>query len=158
MIRKLFLMMLGMGLLALSLSATIMVPLTLPELTAKSDKVVVGTVQEMRTRWTTNQWGDELIVTDVAVAVEETLKGVGSNAITATIEGGRVGEVELVSTHMPTFKVGEKVVLFLVGNDNELTVYSGLQGKLSVAEDGSIRGKNVSLDDVKLRVKQLTEK
>jgi hypothetical protein len=62
---------------------------SLDQLTANSDRIVVGTVAERRSYWNDEHSG---IYTSIAFSVEETLKGTANaNAITVTYRGGQAG-------------------------------------------------------------------
>jgi hypothetical protein len=57
--------------------------------------VVAGKVKHVRSYHATNRWGDELILSDVTVKVERTLKGDPQDELLFTVEGGEVGDVVL---------------------------------------------------------------
>lgn len=159
MVKRIFFSSLVLSLLIIPLSAAVMVPLSLSEMVQKSDLIVVGEVLDNQpSRWGTNSWGDELIYTDYTIAVTDTVKGAVKQEVTVTLEGGTVGDVSLTADHMPTFNKGERVVLFLRDQGGEWMVYSGLQGKLTVDENGFVAKGKVALVDLKQRIQKLLEK
>jgi hypothetical protein len=76
-------------------------------------KVLIAKVATVKSRFEINQFGDNLIVTDMLLEVEETMKGAASTAVEATIEGGTVGEVTLAVSDIPAMRVGDRAVFFL---------------------------------------------
>jgi hypothetical protein len=86
-------------------------PLSLDQLTANSDRIVVGTVDQRSSCWNDEHTG---IYTSVSLSVEETLKGTaGPDPITITSLGGEAeGIVQWVS-NMPNLNVADRTVVFL---------------------------------------------
>lgn len=79
----------------------------------EAGKVLIAKVSTVKSRFEINQFGDNLIVTDMLLEVEETMKGVPSAMVEATIEGGTVGEVTLAVSDVPVMRVGDRAVFFL---------------------------------------------
>jgi hypothetical protein len=107
----------GLGVVSLAIStlcaplwAAVVPWLTLEELTASAEVIVLGTVEETQAAWTPDR---TLIVTRVTVAVERPVKGGPRSRVTFEVPGGRVGEAMLVASGAPMFVKGERVVLFL---------------------------------------------
>ena len=75
--------------------------------------VVAGKVKHVRSYHATNRWGDELILSDVTVKIERTLKGEPQDELVFTVEGGEVGDVVLRVSAVPLFREGDEVVLRL---------------------------------------------
>lgn len=84
--------------------------MSLEEIAAQADVVVLGTVESI-----TSSWSDDgrMIVTRASIAVERALKGGPRAGVVVETPGGRVGDVALVASGAPVFRVGERVVLFL---------------------------------------------
>jgi hypothetical protein len=76
-------------------------------------RIVIAKVTHVQARFDTNQFGDRLIVSDLLVEVEETLKGAPSNVIQITIEGGTIGELTLNVSDLPAMKSGDRALFFL---------------------------------------------
>jgi hypothetical protein len=75
--------------------------------------IVVATVADVTARFDTNASGDRLIYSDVLVEVSETLKGVPTNVLTLTLEGGEIGTLALRVSDLPVLRRGERVMCFL---------------------------------------------
>jgi len=103
------------------------------DLCKRADRVVVGGVTKLSSRWQ----GQE-IVTDVTVVPSENLKGTGTSPFVVTIPGGTVGNVTLRVSEAPRFAVGETVLLFVKPNNGPCGVYGWFKGKYSVV-NGRIR-------------------
>ena len=70
-------------------TATTLIRAGLEELTSANGTVVVGEVLDAHSYWNQDR---SLILTDVRVAVLETLKGKGEQELTVTIMGGQIGD------------------------------------------------------------------
>src|SRR6185436_13518361 len=84
--------------------------------TQAATRVVVAQVRDVQSRFATNRFGDQLIVSDVELDVAETLKGPATATMRVAIEGGTVGDLTLKVSDLPSFRPGERAVFFL---DNE---------------------------------------
>lgn len=94
--------------------AASVVPLVPIEARARgADRVVLGRVADVQSRFDVNEFGDQLIVSDVTVHVEETLKGLRSASLILTIEGGTVGDLALTVSDMPRLRVADRAIFFL---------------------------------------------
>lgn len=115
--------------------ATIIIPKTLRELAAESERVVVAEVVSQRADWLN---GDQttLIYTHTTLKVSESLKGGAIESLTVSEVGGTVGEVTCACAGMPTFRPGERVLLFLYRDVLGFWRTSGLiQGKFPIVRD-----------------------
>jgi hypothetical protein len=81
--------------------------------TREARRVVLARVVSEQARYETNQFGDMLIVSDLQLEVEETLKGVPSPLIETTIEGGTIGATTLRVSDIPAMRTGDRAVFFL---------------------------------------------
>lgn len=125
------LLLLGLGLFAPVAGAQVR-NLTLTDLCTHADRVVVGGVSKMESRWQ-----GQKIVTDVTIIPTENLKGEGNVPFIITIPGGTVGNVTLRASEAPTFAVGETVVVFPKAGAPG-GVYGWYRGKFTVL-NGTIR-------------------
>jgi hypothetical protein len=117
-------------------------------------RVVVAKVVSVQSHFDVNQWGDQLIVSDAEMQVEETLKGAHAAALTVTLEGGSIGDLTLDVSDMPSMKKGERAVLFLNQTPAGGHVPWGRgNGVLKLDSSDHVDGSNVTLDDVKRMVK-----
>jgi hypothetical protein len=116
--------------------ASTMLPLQLEELSTRAESIVVGTVADVTPRFNEAR---TLILSDVTVAVDETLAGAPVSYLTVTEYGGRVGDVELVVPGLPRYTPGDRVVLFVCRDALGLARTCGAaQGRLRVVEGRAI--------------------
>ncbi len=107
---------------------------TTPQLNDGADQTITGEVISVEARWATGG----RIYTDVVVEVADKAKGTvnkGSH-IAFSVIGGRLGTVVLRASGMPTFQVGESVLLYLRERNGKLVVHGGQRGKISIVSDG----------------------
>lgn len=97
--------------------ATTVVPVTVAELTRRSEDVVVGTVRAANSRW-----HGGFIVTDCEVVVEAALKGASLPRATVFVRvaGGVVGGIGQHVPDAPTPLVGSTYVFFLQGGEGRV--------------------------------------
>jgi hypothetical protein len=105
------------------------VRLSLGELTAEADTIVLGTVIGRVSAWNAQRTA---IHTDVTVAVEQAVKGVPAPHVTFRIAGGEVGGVGMRTSTDPVFADGERVVVFIRTAGAPAVVVGRGQGKLTV--------------------------
>lgn len=94
--------------------ATTIVPVTLEELTRRSELVVLGTVREVSSRWR-----GRFIVTDCGVSVDLSLKGelaVGER-VGVRVAGGEVDGIGQMIPDAPMPERGASYVFFLQGRE-----------------------------------------
>ncbi len=90
--------------------ATSIVEKDLDALAAEADRVFVGTVAVVRSQWAdSEQHSIETLVTFTNI---EPLFGVDTAEVELRFGGGSVGDVTEMVAGMPTFTVGERVVIF----------------------------------------------
>jgi hypothetical protein len=92
-------------------STTVAAP-TFDELVLRAESVVVARVVATRSAWVDSRSGRS-IVTDVTVAIEQTLKGPAYAQRSFEFLGGTVGDDTLRVEGMPQFAVGDRDVLFI---------------------------------------------
>jgi hypothetical protein len=121
-----------------SAPGTVMVPLSLDQMTSLSDDVVLGRVLYSFSYWT----GDRsAIVTETHIAVDRYLKSVDpthpeSPYVTVRQPGGIVGGYGMRTAAAGTFDDNEWVVVFLKQSESGLHQLVGLgQGKFSIVSD-----------------------
>jgi hypothetical protein len=113
---------------------TAMVKLSLGQLVAGADTVVLGTVASQASAWDPQH---AAIHTDVMVAVESVVKGVPLSQVTFRVAGGVVGDVGMRTSTDPVFQDGERVVVFLDTARVSAQVVGMRQGKFTV-RDGKV--------------------
>ncbi len=112
--------------------ATTVERLDLDDLVRKAGSIVVGKVTNSRTYWSA---GGKIILTTYTVEVEENLKGRPARSVELTTIGGRIGNVELHVSGMPSFEKEEKAVVFVENTGAYQTVVGLGQGKFTVVND-----------------------
>jgi hypothetical protein len=106
------------GMMALAIAATLAAPasattlrrMSLDELVAGNQAIVVGQVSDVRSYWNKDR---SFILTDVRIAVNDVLKGNVADEVTVTVMGGRVGEVTTLILGGAELLPGKSYVLFL---------------------------------------------
>lgn len=98
---------------AASLAASTVRPVSLKELSVRAQRVTVGTIESI-TSYKDSVSGR--ILSRVAVAETQTLSGAAPSSFTFEMLGGTAGDVQEWIAGFPTFRAGDKVVLFLRGN------------------------------------------
>ncbi|HEY4492543.1 MAG TPA: hypothetical protein VI958_11135, partial [Acidobacteriota bacterium] len=83
-------------------------PVSLQTLSRDSDRILRGKVMSLSYHQATNEFGDELIYTDVSIRTDEALKG-DRTPLALTVEGGTFNGVTLAVSDAPEFSVGEEV-------------------------------------------------
>jgi len=103
--------------------------LDLEDLVKKARLIVAGKVTNSRTYWT----GDgKLILTSYTIQVDESVKGQASHTVEVTAVGGKIGDLELQVSGMPSFQKGENAVVFIEQSGAYQTVVGLGQGKFTV--------------------------
>ena len=123
---------------------------------ANADWLVVGTVREIESQWNADH---SQIYTLVNVAVEEWVKGeLRGKEIVINKPGGTVGEITQQVEDVPSFRVGEMILVFLKLHDGgTIGVVGGWQGKF-VVQNARIVGTDLSLADMINQIKTLSSK
>jgi hypothetical protein len=109
--------------------ATTVERLNLDDMVKKAHKIVVGKVSKSRTYWSGN---GKLILTTYTMEVEEAVKGPVSQTLEVTTIGGRIGDLTLHVSGMPSFVNGESAVVFVEESGTFSTVVGLDQGKFTV--------------------------
>jgi hypothetical protein len=112
----------------------IMEKMEIEELTAQADLIVVGEVKKIESQ--REEGGG--IFTYVTIAVEQSLKGKVVQEITLRYLGGEVDEIGLWVSDMPEFQLGEKVKVFLKGEDI-YHIVGAYQGKLTLVAGKALK-------------------
>ena len=123
--------------LAFETVATIAIPTDLPTMVRKADLVFTGKVVGQKAEWADRN-GRKSIVTIVSFEVLETHKGAAGAKVDLRCPGGTIGDTTLEMVGMPSFKNGEKCVLFARTNANAVCPIVGIyHGKLLVTTPAS---------------------
>jgi hypothetical protein len=125
----------------------------LPTRTRGARKVVVAKAISVTPTWRTTVHGDRLIVSEVALQVEETLKGTPASMMWLEVEGGTIDGVTLaVSSHTP-MKAGERAVFFLDETSSGLHLphLKGM-GIMKLDANDRIQGGSLRLEEVRRQI------
>ena len=151
---------LGMGLVCLLAPAPLaaQAPEALPDV-GNADKVVVAVVEDVVPRYAVNEFGDRLIVSEVWLRVEETLKGAPENLVPIEVEGGTVGDVTMRVSDLPMLRKGERGLFLLDANRNGKRRPHGRgEGILKIDRSDRVIGSNLRVADVRASVKRSQQK
>jgi len=121
---------------AVPASASIFVAMDRAELVAASQAVVVGQVVGARSFWNEDATA---ILTEAVVRVDETVAGAAPRFVTVRTFGGTVGSLRIEAHGFPTFREGQRMVLFLDGVGAIAEVVGYQQGQYRIvtrASDG----------------------
>lgn len=91
---------------------SLVLAMNLEEMTAAADRIVVGEVLAVTSRWSSRR---ERILSNIEVQVSESWKGAmpGDGRLTIVQPGGSADGIEMIVHGMPLFTPGERAVLFL---------------------------------------------
>ena len=125
----------------------------LPTRTRGASKVVVAKAVSVTSAWRTTEHGDRLIVSDVALQVEETLKGTPASLMWLEVEGGTIDGLTLAVSSQTPMKVGERAVFFLDETSSGLHLphLKGM-GILKLDANDRIQGSSLRLEEVRRQV------
>ncbi|MBE2248420.1 MAG: hypothetical protein IAE78_02650 [Myxococcus sp.] len=128
-----------------SVFATVVIAMSMEEMTERSPLVVRGTVHRVDTQWAE---GRSKIWTYSEIVVQETLKGAARTSVLVKQPGGVIGNIGEHVSGAATFTPGEDVVLFLepaVDEPNCFVPFAMSAAKVSLVSKG---GKRVALRDL----------
>jgi len=125
-------------------------PVDITERSKGAQAIVVATALSVDARWDRNAAGDLLIVSRVALRVEQTLKGRPFSSRLLDLEGGTVDGITLHVSSLPDVKPGERAVLFLDEGASMVDAphMKGL-GILKLDSNNRVLGSSLSLNDIK---------
>lgn len=137
-LRSLFLM-LSIGLAAVSVRATTVIPPTFDQLVSDAELIFQGTVTDARSQWI-GGGAEREIVTYVTFSIEDAIKGAPGRSYTIRMLGGTVdGETREVAD-APKFKVGDRDILFVEHNGSQFVPLVGIMhGRFHVQTDAGGR-------------------
>lgn len=108
----------------------------------EADLALIGQATSVVSNYVTNEWGDQLILSDVGIRIEETLIGATGDDRKLKLRGvksGTVDEMTMYSSDAPLFVEGERFVLFLATlPDGSVEVIGGNIGKALIDGSGYI--------------------
>ena len=115
-----------------------------------ADRVVVATAKKVNATWRRNTHGDELIVSQVLLEVQETIKGPGGSSAVLRLEGGTLDGFTLRVSDLPELKVGDRAVFMLDASDGgEQSPHMRGEGILKLDDTDHLDGGSLSLNDIR---------
>ena len=109
--------------------ATTVRSFTLPELATEADRIVLGTIGNVRTFWNNEH---DTIYTEYDITVERMIKGTPATVLTVRLMGGRVGDVKLSIEGNGSMEPAERVLVVVRDQESYSTLVGMSQGKWSI--------------------------
>jgi hypothetical protein len=129
-------------------------PVDIAQRSRGSALVVVGSVASSQPVYRTNKYGDVLIVSQLAVSVQESLKGTPPGALTVEVEGGTINGITMKTSDLPELRPGDNVVLFLEPGDSGAYVpHLRGYGLLRLDQRNYVEQSSLSLDQIRTMVR-----
>jgi hypothetical protein len=128
-------------------------PVDITERIQGAQAIVVATALNVDARWDHNAAGDLLIMSRIALHVEETLKGRPFSSRLLDVEGGTLNGVTLHVSSLPDVKPGERAVVFLDENGSMVDAPHGKGlGILKLDAANRVVGSSLSVNDIRTLV------
>ncbi len=115
-----------------------------------AQRVVVAKAVKVTPEWRTNEHGDKLIVSQVALEVEETFKGAPTNSMSVDLEGGTLDGFTLQVSSQPSLRAGERAVFMLdaTPSGSHVPHLKGM-GVLKLDSNNHNPDTNLGVDDIR---------
>jgi hypothetical protein len=122
--------------------ATMLEELNTVQLTKEANTVQLGEVTSERAAWDAEK---QMVFTYVDFKVDQTLKGEPAETVTIRQAGGRSGGIRMVVHGMPSFRTGERALVFLKHDaDGTPSVVGMAQGKYRIYRS-AVTGEEMAL-------------
>jgi hypothetical protein len=132
---RLFILLLAAGLGLGTCLATTVIPPSFDELVEQAQVIFQGTVTDVQSQWT-GDGSQRRIVSDVTFQIEDPIKGTTSATYTLRMLGGTVGAESMGIADAPTFRVGDRDILFVENNGTQFIPLVGIMyGRFRVRTD-----------------------
>jgi hypothetical protein len=117
--------------------ATTVIPPSFDQLVGQAEAIFQGSVTDVRSQWV-GEGSQKQIVSYVTFNVEDSLKGDTGGSYTLRMYGGTVGEDSMGISDAPTFKVGDRDIVFVENNGSQAIPLVGIMyGRFHVQRDQS---------------------
>jgi hypothetical protein len=137
-----------------SLSADIGPPADIASRARGAGRIVVARVIDVRSQFSTNRFGDQLIVSTAVLEVAETLKGGPASTLEVEVEGGTVGDLTLKVSDLPSLAPGDRAVFFLdAGTGRAMTPHDRGRGILRLSQGDRVENSSVTLASLRDQVR-----
>lgn len=110
---------------ASALFATTVIPPTFDELVGRAELIFQGSVTNVRAEWA-GEGAQRHIQTYVTFRVEDSIKGKPGNSYTISMLGGTVAGQTMQVTDAPSFKLGDRDILFVEHNGEQFIPLVGI--------------------------------
>jgi hypothetical protein len=118
-------------------SATTVIPPSFDELVTEAEVIFQGTVTNVHSEWT-GEGAQRHIVSYITFEVNDALKGNPGPQYTLRMFGGTVDGQTMQASDAPTFKIGDRDVLFVENNGTQFIPLVGIMhGRFHVRQDAS---------------------
>lgn len=115
--------------------STTIIPPSFDALVAEANTIFVGEVMNIRADWDTTPQG-RVIVTLVTFRVEDVWKGTVGAVTQLAFLGGEIGDLGMKVHGMPTFRMGQRDVLFVGAEARKISPLVGLMyGRMRVERE-----------------------
>lgn len=115
--------------------ATTVIPPSFDQLVQQAEVIFQGAVTDVRSQWV-GEGAQRHIVSYVTFNVEDGIKGDAGQSYAIRMYGGTVGEDSMGISDAPTFKVGDREILFVENNGTQVIPLVGLMhGRFHVERD-----------------------
>ncbi len=108
-----------------ALQATTVIPPKFDELVGDADLIFQGTVTNVRSEYV-GEGGQRHIQSYVTFKVEDAIKGAPGASYTISMLGGTVGDRTMRVADAPTFKIGDRDILFVEHNGEQFIPLVGI--------------------------------
>jgi len=117
--------------------ATTVIPPSFDQLVDQAEAIFQGSVTDVRSQWA-GEGSQKQIVSYVTFKVEDSLKGNTGASYTLRMYGGTVGEDSMGISDAPTFKVGDRDIVFVENNGSQAIPLVGIMyGRFHVKRNQS---------------------
>ena len=114
---------------------TTVIPPSFDQLVRQAEVIFQGAVTDVRSQWV-GEGAQRHIVSYVTFNVEDGIKGDAGQSYAIRMDGGTVGEDSMGISDAPTFKVGDREILFVENNGTQVIPLVGLMhGRFHVERD-----------------------
>jgi hypothetical protein len=138
---------------AVTVSASVDPPVDLVQHAKGANKVVMGTVSDVHSAFGVNEHGDQLILSQVELRVEEMMKGTPQSTVVFTVEGGTVGNLTLEVSDMQQMERGKRAVLFLTNSSKGDVPHGRSAGVMELNADNRVTGTDLTVDEIRAAVR-----
>jgi hypothetical protein len=115
-------------------SSTTVIPPSFDALVSRANTIFVGEVMDERAAWISTPQG-RAIKTYVTFRVEDVWKGAAGVVTQLEFLGGTIGETTMEVVGMPTFRLGQRDVLFVSGARAVSPLVGFMHGRMRVERD-----------------------